>query len=357
MSIHDRNSEDAGRARSTWFAHLLAFTCYAYLFVLLGSWALMRGVGEDFWMTGVALYFPRLAFGAPLLVLTPLILLRRARGLLWTQLMAAGVVVFPLMCLVLPHWPAAAAGTSMRVLSYNIASCATGADLLSERILHYAPDVIMLQEIGPDVAALREQLAARYPEVHVEDQFLLASRYPLRAAPPMQRLEFHGRKWAERFVRYELDTPLGTVAFYNLHPISVRWAFYSMRGMHVRTSLRSGTFWRGGAAEVPLNANFELRRLQLAAAAKLAAGDKLPRVLAGDTNVTDGSAIFARYFGDYQDGFRSIGVGFGYTFPSFQPWMRLDRVLASRELRFQHFEVGCGDASDHQCVVAQITRR
>ena len=85
-----------------------------------------------------------------------------------------------------------------------------------------------------------------------------------------------------------------------------------------------------------MSVNFELRRLQLGAAAKRAAAESLPRVLAGDTNVTDGSQIFARYFGDYQDGFRSAGVGFGYTFPSFEPWMRLDRILVSRELRFLH---------------------
>lgn len=344
-------------SRRSRFSRLLALSCYAYLFALVGSWALLRFVGEDFWITGVALYFPRLAFAAPCFLLTPLSLWRRMPKLLWTQLAAALIVLFPLMGLVLPHWPAAASGPVIRVLSYNVASCATGAEVLSERILHYDADVVMLQEIGPESDALRERLAAHYPEVHVEDQFMLASRYALRAAPPMRHFELRGRQWAERFVRYELDTPLGALAFYNLHPVSVRWAFYSMWGMHVRTSLRAGTLWRGGAAEVPLRVNFELRGLQLSAAAKRAASERIPRVLAGDTNVTDPSTIFARNFADYQDGFPSIGGGFGYTFPSFQPWMRLDRILASRELRFQSFEVGCGDGSDHRCVVARIARR
>lgn len=343
--------------RTKWFSRLTALTCFAYLLVLSCSVVVLRWVGEEHWMTGMAMYLPRILFGLPLLLLTPLLLWQRATRLLWTQLAAALIVVFPLMGLTLPQLPRAAASSAIRVLSYNIARCDGDEELLAQRILEYAPDVVLLQEICPDPDTLRQRLAPSYPEIHVRDQFLLASRYPLRGVRELGHFEFGSRPRSERFMRYELETPLGPVAFYNLHPVSVRWAVYAVRGMRVRTSLRAGTFWRGGAAEEPMNANFELRRLQLAAAAKLAAGEDIPRIIAGDTNVTGLSPVFARYFGDYQDGFRSAGLGFGYTFPSVQPWMRLDRILASQELRFQSFQVGCGTASDHRCVIAEIDRR
>ena len=57
----------------------------------------------------------------------------------------------------------------------------------------------------------------------------------------------------------------------------------------------------------------------------------------------------------YSDGFRACGVGFGYTFPAKQPWMRIDRVFASSELRFTDFKVGCA-SSDHRCVIAELQR-
>jgi endonuclease/exonuclease/phosphatase family metal-dependent hydrolase len=37
--------------------------------------------------------------------------------------------------------------------------------------------------------------------------------------------------------------------------------------------------------------------------------------------------------------------------------MRIDRILASPGLRFTNFDVGCRGASDHLCVVADLSRR
>jgi endonuclease/exonuclease/phosphatase family metal-dependent hydrolase len=339
-----------------WLPRLTVWACYAYLVLLFGCVFALRGVGERYWMTGVAMYVPRLLLGLPCAVLVPLLFGLGLPRLLWTQLLAAAIVLFPLMGLQLPHLPAAASGPSVRVLSYNVAHCEWGQRKLSERILQYAPDIVLLQEICPNPTRLLEHLRARLPVQHVSDQFVLASRYPLRTSRDMGRFDYAGRSEAERFVRYELETPLGPIAFYNVHPVSVRWAFYAVWSMGVRSSLRAGTFLRGGKAEEPMHVNFELRRLQLAAAAEMAATEHIPRVVAGDTNITGGSPVFARYFGGYRDGFHSADWGFGYTFPSVRPWMRLDRILASPELRFTRFRVGCGDASDHLCVIAQLER-
>ena len=86
--------------------------------------------------------------------------------------------------------------------------------------------------------------------------------------------------------------------------------------------------------------------------------EKGPVIIAGDTNLPGLSFVFHRSLSGFQDGFTRAGWGFGYTFPTNHvPWMRIDRVLASDELRFVRFEVGKSLVSDHHCVVADLQRR
>jgi endonuclease/exonuclease/phosphatase (EEP) superfamily protein YafD len=69
--------------------------------------------------------------------------------------------------------------------------------------------------------------------------------------------------------------------------------------------------------------------------------------------------VFADNLSVYQDGFRKAGWGFGYTFPNDRrppPWMRIDRILATDQLRFVRFDVGDSRASDHRCVVADVQK-
>jgi endonuclease/exonuclease/phosphatase family metal-dependent hydrolase len=113
-----------------------------------------------------------------------------------------------------------------------------------------------------------------------------------------------------------------------------------------------------GEAETNLEQNASLRWLHVEAAARAARSERFPVLLAGDTNLPGLSAALHRHLSGYQDGFRQASWGFGYTFPRRYPFLRLDRVLASRELRFSEFQVGCPiDVSDHLCVVARLTRR
>ena len=88
----------------------------------------------------------------------------------------------------------------------------------------------------------------------------------------------------------------------------------------------------------------------------MARSESLPVVLAGDFNLPGLSGVFNSNLGAFQDGFTTSGSGFGYTFPAQMPWMRLDRVLATREFRFVAFEVGCDGLSDHRCVTATLAR-
>jgi endonuclease/exonuclease/phosphatase family metal-dependent hydrolase len=56
----------------------------------------------------------------------------------------------------------------------------------------------------------------------------------------------------------------------------------------------------------------------------------------------------------FRDGFEEAGHGFGYTFPSRWPWMRIDRIFATSQFRFISFGVGRSQVSDHRPVYATL---
>jgi hypothetical protein len=157
-------------------------------------------------------------------------------------------------------------------------------------------------------------------------------------------------------MRYVVDTNLGKLALYSVHPISPRGAMgvYRLRGLfhHIRTGQILA-----GDPEANLMENAALRVQQVTAFAAMAKTERDPVVIAGDTNLPGLSATLQSQLSDYTDGFSSASWGFGYTFPSKRPFLRLDRVMTGPELGVADFQIGCPGVSDHRCVVAQLFRR
>jgi vancomycin resistance protein VanJ len=333
---------------------VLTWLTWLHLAALVTALVALRFIGERWWLTGVLLYVPRVFVLLPCLLLVPSLLVVGPRRLLLVQLLTVWLAVFVGMGFVLPALRAHAGSKSLRLMSYNVRSCSCGQAELATRIESYAPDVVVLQELCGESNELVARLRQHYAVVHTWDQFLLASRYPLLSVRKPGGFQQGGEQHNERFMRYELDTTLGRIAFYSMHPLSPHEAFHALRGVPIMPALRDGSIWHGGSAEATLRDNFRVRDRQLSAASALAAADTRPRVLMGDTNLAGLSPWAERYFGAYRDAFESAGSGFGYTFPSIVPWLRLDRMFASPDLRFVHFETGCDRDSDHLCVLAQL---
>ena len=186
---------------------------------------------------------------------------------------------------------------------------------------------------------------------------MVASKFPIVASLDPERLPHEGRLRSPRFMQYVIETPIGRIAFYSVHPISPRTGIYVLRGKQgLRRELLSGRFFAGENAAV-LESDSVLRGEQVEAFSHYAGLEHDPVVIAGDTNLPSLSNFFSRYLSRYQDGFRRASWGFGYTFPADKgPWMRIDRIMASDELRFVGFEVGRSRVSDHHCVVADLQR-
>jgi endonuclease/exonuclease/phosphatase (EEP) superfamily protein YafD len=340
-----------------WLRRIVLALAALYPLLLLLVVIMLRGFGES-WIARTALYLPRVLFALPVPFLVLALTLARAWRFMLTQVLALGLVLFPLMGLVLP-WPTGAApgGPVLRVLSYNVNSGFWGWDKVMAQIDEYHPDVVLIQEVvgapGPGI----ERLEQRYPAVEASTQFIIASRYPITSTVDPARVPVDGRQRSPRALRHLVETPLGPIAFYNVHPISPRHGLWMLRAGGFRKALLSGALLRGEQAKV-LQADGRLRDLQVEVFAKNAEQETVPVIIGGDTNLPGLSPALG-YLSKFRDGFRAAGSGFGYTFPvGRRSWMRLDRIFASPSLRFVSFQVGNHSwASDHLCVVADLQKR
>ena len=338
---------------------LVVFLALGYPVALL-TIALMLGfVGERSWFTNLGLFAPRHPFLLPLPVLVVALLLVRRRRLLWSQLVALLIWLFPIMGFVI-SLPSLGFGESerLRVLSCNIAGNPDVDGEFARLLAGQKADLVLLQEVGFNPDGYRKVLAERLPHVEASIEFLIASRFPIVSTtdPGMVQVGDHQR--SARYLEHALDTPVGPLRVFNVHPVSPRSAFYKFMAKGVRRRILDGEF-ASEYAVGSLKAYTLAREVQLADASLRASSSEAPTIVAGDFNTPSLSPLWRRYFGAFQDGFEEAGWGFGYTFPErtdWPAWLRLDRVLANDTFRFTSFRVLDSHYSDHRCVVAELVR-
>jgi vancomycin resistance protein VanJ len=336
---------------------LSAVLAWATLAAVVAQWAVLRLLAERWWVATLNLYVPFTLWLLPVAACALLLVGLGPRRRLWIPGVAALVVLFPLMGLSasLPHHPTPGA-PRLRVLAYNVDSGWISIPAMVAEVEGARPDVVVLVESTPRV---NEAVVAAFPGYHsVESgQFLVASRYPLVDFLEPPKLHAGGVDRSPRFVRVTLETPMGPVDLFGVHPISPRDAVENVRGQGLLTEIRSGRVFQGDRTEVARNT--ALRRLQVEAIAGLAAATPNPVIIAGDTNLPGPSPMLHDLLGRWKDGFDAAGNGFGYTYPLGRrgPWMRIDRILAGPGLRFVDFTTGSGTGSDHRAVWADLEPR
>lgn len=271
----------------------------------------------------IFLYAPRL----PVLALTvlagvlALLMGRYARVLAPLQLLVCLVVLFPVMGFRAGR-PRASA-LPIRLVTYNVYYGKLDRASLVDEIAAMRADIILLQAAYVSMDAhLKERLPER--SIHEAGEFLLLTRFPIAEAEIPPRLP---DGTLAQFVRYVLETDAGPLRVFNIHPFSPRSALFDARAPDESTRRREE---------------------QVDAVVRAARAESTPFVIAGDTNLPVLSSIARRSFRDMHDAFDDVGFGFGYTFPARRPWMRIDRALASRHVRFVDARVGGLGASDHR---------
>ena len=352
------------RPARRWVRRFAVLLGIAYPLALLGVWLVLRLAAEKWWVTLVGLYAPPVGFLFPAPLVIAAAWVWAPRPILALQMFSLFVCLFPLMGLHLGlarHRDPDA--STIRLVSYNIdASHRGGAGILAQ-VKKLDPNLVLLQEVdGSKVAELNAGFVGWNTDLH--GQFFIASRFPLTHvyAPPdihYEAGEGNARKAGDggaRYMAYTIATPLGLVDVFSVHTTSPREGLEDIRGRGFWYELRSGNILLGqGHEQLAFNAYRRARQAQgLADAAR---ASPRPVIIAGDTNLPGLSRIFREKLGRFDDAFAAVGRGFGYTFPSKLPWLRIDRILTNGKLQAVDFQVGDTRASDHLCVSATITAR
>ena len=334
-----------------------------YPIALLIAWLLLRLEGEDWWVTIVGLYTPPVGFLFPAPFVIAVAWAWAPRRILLLQAVSLFLAVFPLMGLHLGS--ARPTGTTdasaIRLVSYNIDHGDRGVPAIVAEAKKLDPNLVLLQSADEGVAA---ELTAAFAGWHVDfrDQFFVASRFPLSEvhSPPGIHYEADGgvalrtEDGGAHFVTYTIATSLGLVDVFNVHMTSPRGGLEDVHGRGLLYGLLAGHVLLGhGHERLAFNSYRRMRQVQGLAAA--AAASPRPVIIAGDTNLPDLSRIFRENLSGFDDAFAAVGRGFGYTYPSKLPWLRIDRILTSGKLRAVDFRIGDARASHHLCVGATIT--
>jgi endonuclease/exonuclease/phosphatase (EEP) superfamily protein YafD len=209
------------------------------------------------------------------------------------------------------------------------------------------PDVLVMQDAGviathPDEAApVRAALAGR--QLYVEDQYVVASRYPLEGCAPGSLAT--GEE-TTHYVHCTVRVPGHALEVYTAHFLSPREGLNAARHRE-----------RGGLEEWEYNVKIRLAQADLLV--KGVAQGQHPLVVAGDLNADERSPIVRRLLDlGLRDAWSSSTFGYGYTYghdlaPRFS-FLRIDHVLASPEVGVAGCRTGGRDASQHRPVICEL---
>jgi endonuclease/exonuclease/phosphatase (EEP) superfamily protein YafD len=307
------------------------------LVAALACWAVLRA-GDEWAPSTLLMFGPRWVLALPPALLLPVALAVRRRAL-WPVVPALVVAVGPVAGCCVP-WgrlgPDPPAGPRLRVLSCNMHYAKVDPAPLDRLVEQARPDVVAVQEWRDSVRS--GVLLGDGWHTHRTSGLFLASRHPIRRA---DRLGDHSAREHGSVMRYELETPAGTVTVFSLHLATPREGLAALAGFDGR-----------GLDEVRANSELRWRQSEFVAAeAGRATG---PVLLVGDFNTPPESAIFRRVWSGYADAFSDAGWGWGYTFRTRRAAVRIDHVLVGGGGWAAACRVGPDVGSPHRPVIADV---
>ena len=349
MSSMSAPTSSSSRAVARW---VIGFSWFNLAALGVLYWLLFV-VSEDWWVTTVLTYAPRLPCLAPALGLLVASLFWH-RPSAWVNLAAIAVVLGPVMELSVPlarmvSAPADESGQfELTVVSCNTQAFKPNFAKILEEVAVINPDVVALQEAFP-LSPLVGEFFQNWHSVNY-DHYWIGSRYPLKLVAKCDVEAFE--RTAGLIV--EIDTPAGPIVVSNIHQMTSRKGLYKI-------SPRSLLDGNG-----PENLErFQDRRneesIQIRNLVDEARRD-CPLIALGDFNTPSSSTFFRRHWSDLQSAFDVAGCGYGYSYPCTRnrywpedmPWARIDHVLCSHEWTVRSCQMGHSTGSDHRLIAATL---
>ncbi|MEU1618330.1 endonuclease/exonuclease/phosphatase family protein [Streptomyces sp. NPDC005722] len=215
-------------------------------------------------------------------------------------------------------------GGNLMVAAHNVGDVNPDPAGTARKLAASGADVLALEEMTDDAARVyTAKLAGTYRYHAVQGSVGLWSTYPIREAKP---LDVYG---TDRTLRTVVDTPHGALAVYVVH----LWS--------VRVTPRSGftTYQRDMGAD---------------AVGRAVAADPVHRVvLLGDFNGGTDDRSLAPITSRMRSAQTTAGRGFGFTWPSSFPVVRIDQIMV-RGVRATSSWTLPGTGSDHLPVAARL---
>lgn len=327
---------------------------WAYVVALGCLWLVFERVGEEWWPVAYLLYVPRLVWALPLLALVA----PRRRDAWWRQLGSAlrynwAPLGIALAILLGPlgggRWAVGAAPPvaegepdrehHLRLIVQNVHGFPATEPFLIE-LARLKPDLVMLQEATGRTALWWQRAAPEYGWQQVGEH-LLGSKFPVKKVVD---------RWRTGHVLYHVELRGETLRLFSLHPPSPQFAVKHVLGIGADEVPRQ---WARMGRVAVLEHDVR-RRLDALAAVRDELGSARLAIVGGDTNVAGGGSAIGRYLSGLTDAFEVAGRGFGYTFPAWLPWLRLDRVMVTRQMRVTGLAYTNAVGSDHRGLVVDV---
>jgi len=241
----------------------------------------------------------------------------------------------------------------IRFMTYNVKAYYAelrphGFSELAMEIMQHDPDVIVMQDAN-QIPGLAQSRPDEYRalmggrQAYAFGQYVVASRFPLKDCAPgwiSYRSERH------TFVHCVLQAPGKEIDLITVHFLTPREGLNATR----QKGLKGLQDWSG---------NMNDRLVQSGLLAEQLRQMKRPRIVAGDLNAPETSAVVKTLLNTgMRDAYSSAAWGYGYTHGhSLRPglsWLRIDHILVSEDIGVVSAEVGGKLASQHRPVIADL---
>ena len=335
----------------TTFKKICLFGSWLYAAAILGWFALHFVFGDTLWWLALLNVFVPFFF-IPIILILPAGIIWRRAAFYVCALVPLAILLLLYGNLFLPAWPSRSTPgePTLTITSFNIWGFSHSQETI-QAALTQAPDILALQEQGPEMAALlTEQLSDAYPYHAInigiyEYGGQVFSRYPF---VELDSGHLADSNWRVQILRVEANNR--TFILYNVH----------LQASNVLAFYDGGP---GFAAKVA--ASFGNRQDQAQRLVADIATRTEPVIVVGDFNSTDQSDVYKIVSASLTDAHRAVGWGWGNTFPAYAgSWkhlpiiprqVRLDMVFYSTELEAQSCKVGSAHGeSDHLPVTVRL---
>ncbi|UYQ92940.1 endonuclease/exonuclease/phosphatase family protein [Chitinophaga horti] len=229
------------------------------------------------------------------------------------------------------------------------------------------PDILCMQEFysNDDPTKLHNfdsvRIRGEYPHHYFSKDFTrwdtwhfgtaLFSRYPIVSA---QTIALQGGAETENMIRADVVIGGDTVRILNAHLKSYQFnqSDYSSLG-----AVNSGDLKQGRGVAGKMKATFRIRAMQADIVASEVARSPYPVIVTGDFNAIPVSNTYRTIRGDMKDAFLECGFGFGRTFASLAPTLRIDYILPDKRIHVKDFRINRRFRYEHFPITATLNLR